>query len=56
MLISLTDFFWKRKLSVFNNDCWNFYKSKQQYELMGLISQIFTLKNHGKNDIYQMIL
>ena len=56
MLISLIDYFWKQKLSVFNNDCCNFQKSKQQYELIGLISQIFTLKKHGKNDIYQMIL
>ena len=55
MVTSLIDYFSKQQLSVFNNDCWNFHKLKQQYQLIGLISQIFTLFL-CENGIYQLIL
>ena len=54
MLTSLIDYFSKQQLSVFNNDCWNFRNNKQ-YQLIGLISQIFTYVLR-KNDIYELIL
>ena len=34
MFTSLNDYFSKQKLSVFNNDCWNFHKPKQQCQLI----------------------
>ena len=43
---------WKQELYIFNNDSWNFHKPKQQYKLIGLISQIFTWWNwYLSNDI-----
>ena len=43
MPTSLIDYFSKQQLFVFNNDCWSFHKPKQQYQLIDLISQMFTL-------------
>ena len=44
MFTSLIDYFSKQTLSALNNDFWNFHRPKQQYQLISLISQIFTLK------------
>ena len=43
MFTSLIDYFSKQQLSAFNNDCWNFHKPKQQYQLISWISQIFNM-------------
>ena len=51
MFTSLTDYFSKQQLSVFNNDCQNFHKPKQQHHLISLIKYLLS-----KNDINQLIL
>ena len=51
MFISLIDYFLEQQLSVTNNDCWNFYKRKQQYCLVDSVKYLLC-----KNDIYQLIL
>ena len=51
MFISLIDYFLEQQLSVTNNDCWNFYKRKQQYCLVDSVKYLLS-----KNDIYQLIL
>ena len=44
MFTSLIDYFSKKIFFVLNNDSWNFHRQKQQYQLISLISQIFTLQ------------
>ena len=44
MFTSLIDYFSKKIFFVLNNDSWNFHRRKQQYQLISLISQIFTLQ------------
>ena len=45
MFTSLIDYFSKKIFFVLNNDSWNFHRRKQQYQLISLISQIFTLQD-----------